>query len=139
MSIDAKVRNTGIREEVARMARAMESQMSKNDYKQHYSHMDRSYLLNNLYNAFEKLRDVSRFHKLEDTAIAAADVANYAMMLAENDFKKLDTDGQREYSNQFYLTEYQYLHPKPISAEQIKADDIEFQQGCQQIDTGMGG
>ena len=74
-----------LRPEVAAFARAMETQLRKNDWKGHWRHCTGTYLFNRLRGEVNELSRASTADRLKE----AADVANFAMMIADNAARRL--------------------------------------------------
>jgi hypothetical protein len=72
-----------LREEVAWFARKMEVQLRRHEYKGGWDDSTSEYLLDRLVQEAEELREAIRSKKSERVTAEAADVANFAMMLAD--------------------------------------------------------
>ena len=70
-----------LRKEVRAFARAMESALRENDWKGHWRYCTGTYLFNRLRG---EVNELSRATTPEDRLEEAADVANFAMMIADN-------------------------------------------------------
>jgi NTP pyrophosphatase (non-canonical NTP hydrolase) len=70
-----------LRPEVAVFAEAMELALRENDWKGHWRHCTGTYLFNRLRG---EVNELSRATKPEERLKEAADVANFAMMIADN-------------------------------------------------------
>jgi len=65
----------------------MEKKLRENDYKKHWSNCDHQYLLNRL------KEEVTELEKpMWDVIEEAADVANFAMMIADNERRLLQAE-----------------------------------------------
>lgn len=69
-----------LRSEVAEFAQAMEARLRKNDWKGHWRHCTGAYLFNRMRGEITELSKAPP----EDRLAEAADVANFAMMIADN-------------------------------------------------------
>jgi hypothetical protein len=72
---------TELRPEVVAFAEAMEMQLRKNDWKKHWRHCTGAYLFNRLRG---EVNELSRSVLPDERLKEAADVANFAMMIADN-------------------------------------------------------
>lgn len=77
-----------LRAEVQRFAEAMENKLLKNDWKRHWSHMNIQYLSMRLSQEREELRKAVERGDPEEILSEAADVANFAMFIAETKRKE---------------------------------------------------
>lgn len=73
----------GCRKEVVVFALAMEAKLRENDHKRHWRYLDRRTLSRRLTEEREELRKAFRIGNPDDVLREAADVANFAMMLAD--------------------------------------------------------
>jgi len=71
------------RNEVVIFADAMEAKLKENDHKQHWSSMPMQYLIGRLAEEQEELREAIEGENSEEILKEAADVANFAMMIAD--------------------------------------------------------
>lgn len=78
-----------LRPEVYAFAQAMELKLRLNDHKTHWSNMTQRYLSQRLSQEREELRRACRRGDPAEILSEAADVANFAMMLADNASKGL--------------------------------------------------
>ena len=85
-----------IRKEVAVFAAVMEQKLSENDHKRHWSHCSRQYLFTRLH---QETKELSRAVRCGEGALAvlreAADVANIAMMIADNETRDHEDEEAR--------------------------------------------
>ena len=75
-----------LRPEVAAFAQAMENALRENDWKGHWRHCSGTYLFNRLRGEVNELSRASTSARLKE----AADVANFAMMIADKARRKLE-------------------------------------------------
>lgn len=74
-----------VRPELQWFAKQMESKLRKNDHKLHWSQINTGYLTARLYQEYQELLEAIRDGKPPvEIAEEAADVANFAMMIADN-------------------------------------------------------
>lgn len=73
-----------LRPSVAAFAQAMEQKLKENDYKGHWDHCSMQYLSMRLTQEREELRRAVERADSKEVLREAADVANFAMMIAEN-------------------------------------------------------
>lgn len=81
------LKQEGIRDEVAQFAALMERKLKANDHKDHWSDSGMSYLLKRLREELVELERILLAQSVpttEEVAGEAADVANFAMMIADN-------------------------------------------------------
>jgi len=71
------------RNEVVIFADAMEAKLKENDHKQHWSSMPMQYLIGRLAEEQEELREAVERGNHKEVLREAADVANFAMMIAD--------------------------------------------------------
>lgn len=83
-----------MRSELRRFANRMERKLAENDHKDHWSHYENGHLLRRL---GQELGELRRAMKRGDTtsriADEAADVANFAMMIADNALDRAEASG----------------------------------------------
>lgn len=73
------------RPEVQWFARRMEKKLQANDHKQHWSKCNNDYLIHRLYQeAHELWSAIQNGEPIENIISEAADVANFALMIADN-------------------------------------------------------
>lgn len=82
-----------LRPEVAAFAEAMELQLRKNDWKGHWRYRTGTYLFNRLRG---EVNELSRAKGEAERLKEAADVANVAMMIADNAKARAAVDGRNK-------------------------------------------
>lgn len=88
--------NQGIRTEVKAFAEIMEQKLKENDHKHHWSDSDNSWLLERLLEEVKELESImdSLSTSDEEKQRECADIANFAMMIADN-IQKLSLPSQQ--------------------------------------------
>lgn len=82
--IDRFVRLAWVRPELQWFVKQMESKLQENDHKQHWSKLHQDYLIHRLYQEAGELWNAIRNEPPENIVKEAADVGNFAMMIADN-------------------------------------------------------
>jgi NTP pyrophosphatase (non-canonical NTP hydrolase) len=103
-----------LRKEIKSFSENMERKLKENDYKEHWSKSNYSYLIQRLHEEVDELdealssfvigqampRDLSGSYSIEqygEVVEECADVANFAMMIADNLKNKRENDGDVKY------------------------------------------
>lgn len=72
------------RPEVQWFAKQMELKLKTNDHKKHWSQLHQDYLIHRLFQEAQELWEAIENRNVENIIQEAADVANFAMMIADN-------------------------------------------------------
>ena len=95
--ITGELRDASVdREAVFDFAEKMVLKLEKNRHKQHWSVCDTIYLFDRLFTEVVELKEALDGKPVEDIISECCDVANFAMMIADNLAKAKKKDGLRE-------------------------------------------
>jgi hypothetical protein len=100
-----------IRPAVLRFAQLMEQRLKENDHKSGWEDCTRSYLFHKMLAKTDKLEDC--FLREDDPIKDAVDVANYAMMIADNSRRKYPNGSWEEWACQVNEAEAFFNEPNP--------------------------